>query len=317
MGQSISATELFEAIEKRLDVRWLSGTAGGDRQLEVDEMQTDRPSMVGFLNLIHPNAIQILGNEELAFLRSLKSQELQSTLVDIAAKQPVALVFADGCEVPGEWSDLVEESQTPIWQSPRSGTEVVGQTRHFLSKRLARKTTLHGVFMEVFSIGVLITGDPGAGKSELALELITRSHRLIGDDAPEMTQIAPDVIDGTCPPILQDCLEVRGIGVLNVRAMFGDDSVKANKYLRLIVHLKLMPNGVVDGETDRLRGDYTYREVLGLDVPVITIPVAPGRNIAVLVEAAVRNHILKMKGFDAAREFIRRHNEELRVASAK
>ena len=316
MSQSISARELFEAIEKRLDVVWLSGREGGDREIVVDEKQSDRPSMVGFLNLVHPNAVQILGNEEFEYLDALPATERAATLVDIVAKHPVALIFADGRDVPDEWTHVVEESPTPVWRSSRSGTEVVGQTRHFLSRRLARKTTLHGVFMEVFSIGVLVSGDPGAGKSELALELITRGHRLIGDDAPQMTQIAPDIIDGTCPEVLQDCLEVRGLGVLNVRAMFGDNAVKGNKYLRLIVHLKLMAQGVVDEELDRLRGDYTYRQVLGFDIPVITIPVAPGRNIAVLVEAAVRNHILKMKGFDAAREFIRRHNEELRLASS-
>lgn len=316
MTQSISAGELFEAVHKRLGLTWVAGKEGHDREILVDEKQSDRPSLVGFLNLVHPNAVQILGNEELQFLAALDDAERKTTLADIIRKCPVAIIFADGRDIPDEWSEPVRTSPTPVWKTDHSGTAVVGQTRHFLSRRLARNTTMHGVFMEVFSIGVLITGDPGAGKSELALELITRGHRLIGDDAPEMTQIAPDIIDGTCPDVLQDCLEVRGLGVLNVRAMFGDNAVKGNKYLRLIIHLKLMSQGVVDGEMDRLRGDYTYRPVLGLDIPVITIPVAPGRNIAVLVEAAVRNHILKMKGFDAAREFIRRHNEELRVASS-
>ena len=165
----------------------------------------------------------------------------------------------------------------------------------------------------VFSIGVLITGDSGSGKSELALELITRGHRLIADDAPVMTLIAPDILDGTCPELLQDCLEVRGLGVLNVRAMFGDSAIKSNKYLRLIVHLDLaaFENAAARNEIDRLHGDVSYRNILGLEVPVITIPVAPGRNIAVIVEAAVRNHNLKLKGYDAAAEFLKRHEDFL------
>ncbi len=159
---------------------------------------------------------------------------------------------------------------------------------------------------------ILILGESGTGKSELALELITRGHRLVADDAPEFTLIAPDVIDGTCPDMLRDLLEVRGLGVLNVRDMFGQTAVKPSKYLRLIVHLKPQK---LDAPTDpmtRLTGDVGYREVLGVQVPQIIIPVAPGRNIAVLAEAAVRSHMLKSKGFDPAQTFIDRQAHQMR-----
>ena len=165
--------------------------------------------------------------------------------------------------------------------------------------------------MEVFTIGVLISGDPGSGKSELALELLNRGHRLIADDAPEFTRISPDIIDGTCPEVLQDCLEVRGLGVLNVRRMFGDAAIKLNKFLRLLIYLDLPKDGVTPGIKDRLRGDSGAQEVLGLSIPRITVPVLAGRNMAVMAEAAVRDFMLKMKGYDAASAFIERHSRIL------
>jgi HPr kinase/phosphorylase len=162
--------------------------------------------------------------------------------------------------------------------------------------------------MEIYSIGVLITGDSGLGKSELALELVNRGHRLVADDAPEFTQIAPDVLDGHCPELLQDLLEVRGLGIMNIRQMFGDTAVKRNKYLRLIVHL-VRAGDVTDPEgLARLTGETAARPVLGLDVPVFNLPVAPGRNLAVLTEAAARLHILRAKGDDPAAAFLARHS---------
>ena len=181
-----------------------------------------------------------------------------------------------------------------------------------LARTLAQQITLHGVLMEVYSIGVLITGESGTGKSELALELITRGHRLVADDAPEFTLIAPDVIDGTCPEMLRDLLEVRGLGVLNVRDMFGQTAVKPSKYLRLIVHLKPQKLDAPGDAMTRLTGDVGYRDVLDVQVPQIVIPVAPGRNIAVLTEAAVRSHMLKTKGLDPAQTFIDRQAHQMR-----
>jgi HPr kinase/phosphorylase len=161
---------------------------------------------------------------------------------------------------------------------------------------------------------VLITGESGAGKSELALELVTRGHRLVADDAPEFTQIAPDVLDGACPDLLQDLLEVRGLGILNVRQMFGDTAVKRNKYLRLIVHLKKPQAEPQTSGMERLIGDLGSRRLLDLDVPMITLPVMAGRNLAVLTEAAARAHILRIKGVDPAAAFMARHSHFLERA---
>ena len=306
MNRHLSAHELFDEVRTRLELTWVAAHEGGDKRIEISEGRQRRPSLVGYLNLIHPNKIQILGAEEIAFLDGLPVTNRRTTVQRIMKLQPAVVIVARNLDPPEDVLTAARKAHVPVWRSAKRGHDLLTYLQYHLARALAARTTLHGVFLEVYSIGVLITGEAGAGKSELALELITRGHRLIADDAPEFTLIAPDVIDGTCPDMLQDCLEVRGLGVLNVREMFGDTAVKRNKYLRLIVHLG--PT-VADGDHDgmkRLYGDVSNYKVLDVDVPRLVIPVAPGRNLAVLVEAAVRNHVLKSKGIDAAQTFIDR-----------
>ena len=205
--------------------------------LEAVETVARRPSLAGYLNIIYPNKVQILGTEELAWLDGLDSRQRWETIQKIIGFRPLALVISKNQSCPEDLRIAAEESETPLWNSPRRGHELLNHLQYKLARTLAPRVTLHGVFMEIYSIGVLITGESGSGKSELALELVTRGHRLVADDAPEFTQIAPDVLDGACPDLLQDMLELRGLGVLNIRQMFGDTAVKRNKYLRMIVHL--------------------------------------------------------------------------------
>src|SRR5690554_2009549 len=309
----ITARELFDQLEQRLALRWVAGQHGEQRVLESGEHLARRPALAGYLNTIHANKVQILGSEELTYLDGLDPRQRLETLARIVNDTPLALVVANNRDIPDDLRDAANESGTPLWISERRGHELLTYFQYHLARALARRITLHGVFMEVHSIGVLLTGESGLGKSELALELISRGHRLVADDAPEFTQIAPDMLDGTCPEMLQDLLEVRGIGILNIRQMFGDTAVKRNKYLRLIVHLArpgaepaLHEDGMV-----RLTGDLGHRRVLDLDVPMITLPVMPGRNLAVLTEAATRTHILRSKGIDPAAAFLARHSHFL------
>lgn len=311
MNASITAADLFEQQRERLGLRWVAGQRGADRLLEAVETVARRPSLAGYLNIIYPNKVQILGSEELAWLDALDSRQRWETIEKIIQFRPLALVISKSQSCPEDLRLAAEESDTPLWVSPRRGHELLNHLQYHLARTLAPRVTLHGVFMEIYSIGVLITGEAGSGKSELALELVTRGHRLVADDAPEFTQIAPDVLDGTCPELLQDLLEVRGLGVLNIRQMFGDTAVKRNKYLRLIVHLtrpslEPHPRGL-----ERITGELGVRRVLDLDVPMITLPVMPGRNLAVLTEAATRTHLLRAKGVDPAAAFMARHSHFL------
>jgi len=170
--------------------------------------------------------------------------------------------------------------------------------------------TLHGVFLDVFGVGVLLTGDSGIGKSELALGLVNRGHRLVADDAVDFQRINQETIIGTSPPLLQDFLEVRGLGVLNIRVMFGDKAIKRNKRLQLIIKIIALSREELK-TIDRLHGMYCYQNILDMEIPEVSIPVAPGRNLAVLVESAVRNQVLKHTGYVASEEFIKRQQELL------
>jgi HPr kinase/phosphorylase len=319
VNAQITARELFDEQAERLGLRWIAGQRGESRVLEAVRTVARRPSLAGYLNKIYPNKVQILGTEELAWLDTLDSRQRWETIEKIIQFRPLALVISKDQPAPADLVEAADESDTPLWGSPRRGHELLNHLQYHLARKLAPRVTLHGVFMEIYSIGVLITGDAGAGKSELALELITRGHRLVADDAPEFTQIAPDVLDGTCPEMLQDMLEVRGLGVLDIREMFGDTAVKRNKYLRLIVHLT-QPSLAAGGAGDvdglgRLTGELGARRVLDLDVPTITLPVMPGRNLAVLTEAAARTHILRAKGVDPAAAFMARHSHFLERGS--
>jgi HPr kinase/phosphorylase len=315
MTARISAHELYEQLRERLGLRWLAGQTGQQRVLEAGDTVARRPSLAGYLNTIYPNKLQILGSEELSWLDGLDSRLRWETIEKIIQFRPLALVISKDQACPEDLRIAAEETDTPLWISPRRGHELLNHLQYHLARKLAPRVTLHGVFMEIYSIGVLITGESGSGKSELALDLVTRGHRLVADDAPEFTQIAPDVLDGTCPDLLQDLLEVRGLGVLSIRQMFGDTAVKKNKYLRLIVHLTKPHLEPQAAGLERITGDLSVRRLLDLDVPQITLPVMPGRNLAVLTEAAARGHILRAKGVDPAAAFMARHSHFLERSS--
>lgn len=311
MARTLTAADLYDQLHERLGLDWLAGQEHGASTVLSEGDMSSRPALAGYLNLIHPNRVQVLGREEMDFLDALGTEERATTLRQIFRDTLLAVVVGDSLEPPGDLLAAANEAAKPLFVSATSSYELVNFMQYRISSALARRCTLHGVFMEVFTIGVLVTGDAGSGKSELALELLNRGHRLIADDAPEFTQISPEIIDGTCPEALQDCLEVRGLGVLNVREMFGDAAIKLNKFLRLIIHLQVPEDITRPPRVDRLRGNATTQRVLDLDIPHITLPVLAGRNMAVIAEAAVRDFMLRMKGYDATADFIERHSRIL------
>lgn len=307
MTRKLMAADLFDHYKGQLDLSWVAGHAGQDRLLRPDPAAAKGGAvlgaLVGHMNLSNPNRVQVLGAAEIRYLLSLEKLIYDDVLNQLFHHEPCFIVVADDQPVPSELSRLADQHGVVLLASKLPSYKLVNHLQYFLSNLLAEKITLHGVFLEVKSIGVLLIGDSGIGKSELAFELITRGHRLIADDAPEFYRIAPDTINGVCPDVLDGFLEVRGLGVLNIRAMFGDNAIKQNKYLRLIINLKDLAQDNA-WEIDRLYGSTRMRSILEVDVPEITLPVAAGRNLAVLVEGAALKHILHLKGYDAAQDFI-------------
>ena len=261
--------------------------------------------MVGPFNMIRPNRIQIIGPPEQQHIISLDKPDYQKCLQSLFKTQPAAIIFTDDLAPSPECVQMADQANTALLLTSQPDYRIICHLLAHFSKPDSESTILHGVFMEVLGKGVLLSGMPAAGKSELALELVSRGHRLVADDATEFTRVDNQTLNGHCPPVLQDFLEVRGLGILNIRAMFGNSAIKPNKVLHLIIDLQ--PQDDTNHEKfDRLKGSHSNCSILGVEVPQTTLPVAPGRNLAIQVETAVRQHLLLLDGYDAAEDFAQR-----------
>lgn len=301
----ISVNQLFADKGDKLGLTWVAGKAGGNKLLTSDTVQKLSLALIGYLNFVHPNRVQVLGCAEMDYLRSLTPEALTQSMDNLFRTELAAIIVANGESVPQLLREAADRTLTPLFTSHEQSPDMMNILRHYLAQVLAESTVRHGVFMEVQGMGVLITGDSAVGKSELALELITRGHRLVADDVVEFYQVSPDMLEGRCPPMLQDFLEVRGLGVLDIRALFGEDAIKLKKNLRLIVHLEKLTEKTMSH--DRLNINAYSQKILAISIPEVRIPVAAGRNIAVLVEVAARNHILQLRGINSTQKFIERH----------
>lgn len=311
MSRSLEIQSVYKALQEKLGLVWLTGEQYKERPVHTTDEDSQEVSLVGHLNLIIQHRVQILGHKELEYLDSLKKNSRKDTLSQLFSGQTTLVVIANSMPPPTDLEAAAVASQVPLLSSAPPSEEVIENLQHYLANYFADKITLHGVFMEVLGTGVLITGDSSIGKSELALELLTRGHRLIADDATEFSRVAPDTLLGTCPEMLRDFLEVRGLGILNVRAMFGASAIKQQRNLRLIVVLQDIEDAI---QMDRLHGSRQIRKIQDVNIPEVTLPVGPGRNLAVLLEVAVRNHILNAKGYDASQAFIERQKRRLENA---
>ena len=307
---ALTTTALFTQIQNNLQLSWWAGNKTSEKGFVRLSFKSSELGLVGYFNLIHANQAQILGKTELNFFKQAEGDILENALAKLFQRPSAAIFIADKLKPPAIFKEHSVKYDLPIICSRLSSNELIDQLRYYLSQALAKKETLHGVFMEVISVGVLITGQSGLGKSELALDLVSRGHRLIADDAPEFARIAPDTINGTCPELLQDFLEVRGLGVLNIREMYGDSAIKTNKYLRLIIELIPLKTTASKSE-DRIGLSEKKTNVLGVNISSISLPVAPGRNLAVLVEAAVRDHLLIKHGYNAGDDFVQRQKDAM------
>ena len=265
--------------------------------------------LVGYLNYIHPYRVQILGEREVAYLTRGTEEDCVRRVSRIVTLEPPVLVLADGQTAPEALYRVCERAQIPMFATPESSAFVIDVLRAYLSKHFADRTTMHGVFMDILGLGVLITGESGLGKSELGLELISRGNGLVADDAVDLFRINQTTIEARCPELLQNLLEVRGIGLLDIRGIFGETAVRRKMRLKLIVHLVRREN--FERDYERIPTEPLTQDVLGIPVRKVVIQVVAGRNIAVLVEAAVRNTILQLRGINTYDEFVERHRKAM------
>ncbi len=307
----ISADLLFEAFRSQLRWEWIAGLGASERHFDEVAVRAARSGadLVGYLNYIHPYRVQILGEREASYVSKTTPDDCARRIARIVTLEPPMVVIADGQTAPDELIAMCERAQIPLFATQESAAFVIDVLRAYLSKHFADRTTMHGVFMDILGLGVMITGESGLGKSELGLELISRGNGLVADDAVDLYRINQATIEGRCPELLQNLLEVRGIGLLDIRAIFGETAVRRKMRLKLIVHL--VRKETLERDYERLPHEPLTQDVLGVPVRKVVIQVVAGRNIAVLVEAAVRNSILQLRGVDTYQEFIARHQRAM------
>ncbi|MDP1654765.1 MAG: HPr(Ser) kinase/phosphatase [Hylemonella sp.] len=311
----VSAEVMFEEFRHRLRWEWVAGLGASERRFDEVAVRAARSGadLVGYLNYIHPYRVQVLGEREVAYLTNATPGDCERRVTRITTLEPPVLVLADGQAAPPGLIAMCEQAQIPMFATPDSSAYVIDVLRSYLSKHFADRTSMHGVLMDILGLGVLITGESGLGKSELGLELISRGHGLVADDAVDLYRINQATIEGRCPELLRNLLEVRGIGLLDIKAIFGETAVRRKMRLKLIVHL--VRRETLERDYERIPYEPLTQDVLGIPVRKVVIQVVAGRNLAVLVEAAVRNTILQLRGIDTYQEFVERHHKAMGEAN--
>lgn len=299
--------ELIEANLEKLKFSWIAGREGGDTAIDLQCFASS--DLVGHLNLIHPGRIQVFGRQEIEYFSRIDDNRKQHVINKLIAGDPPAIVVAESFQAHPLMVQACDNAKVPLLATPLSAAEIIDFLRIYINKWLAPTTMMHGVFMDVLGMGVLICGESGLGKSELGLELISRGHGLVADDVVEFARVAPNLIEGRCPELIRNLMEVRGVGLLDIKAIFGETAVRRKMRLKLIVHL--VRRASLELHQERLVTEPQYQEVLGLPMRKVMLPVAAGRNLAVLLEAAVRNFILQMRGINTLDEFMVRQQKAM------
>ncbi len=307
----ISAEALFEEHRAALHWEWVAGHAHPERRFDEAAVRSAQSAadLIGYLNYIHPYRVQLVGRREVAYLLNSAPEDQERRISRIVTLEPPVVIVADGQTPPDRLVAMCDRADIPLFVTAESAGQVIDVVRGYLGQLFAERNTRHGVFMDILGLGVLLTGESGLGKSELGLELISRGHGLVADDAVDLYRVSQTSIEGRCPELLMNLLEVRGIGLLDIKSIFGETAVRRKMRLKLIVHL--VRKEIMERDFERLPYEPLNEDVLGIPIHKVVIAVDAGRNLAVLVEAAVRSTILQLRGIDTYREFIERHQRAM------
>ncbi len=304
-GPGVAVAELLDAAAQPLLLDLAAGRSGLDHRVHLPRVQRPGLALTGYTDYIRYGRVQIVGSSELGYLRKLAPRRRSAILAKLCDCRISCFVVTKGLVPPTELLSAAEARGIPVLTTHLESTTFIKLLSAFLEERLATRLHLHSVLLDVFGLGVLILGESGIGKSECALDLIDRGHRLVADDVVEIKRMG-DVLVGVSPNLTRFHMELRGLGVLNIKDLYGVSSMRLSKRVELVVQLERWEAGK---EYDRLGlRDETFL-ILGVEVPLARMPVAPGRNIALLVEVAARNQLLREGGYDAARRFVERVDE--------
>jgi HPr kinase/phosphorylase len=298
---------LTDQAAEDLNLQLLSGADGLDNIINRPRIQMPGLALAGFLEHIHSGRIQILGKSELTFLKERPPSERTRIVSQLCRQGGSCFIVTSGQEPPPELTTETERHGVPLLQTDLSASITVDSLTRYLEDRLAPRVVIHGVLLDIYGLGVLLLGDSGVGKSECALDLVVRGHRLVSDDVVEISRRGEHLL-GTGPELTRYHMELRGVGIVNVKDLFGVAAVRFAKFLEYVIRLDPWRSGK---RYDRLGLDEKCYEILGIELPYVEMPVGPGRNLSVLIEVAARNHLLKRKGYHPARELARRLGRRL------
>lgn len=301
MGETtLSIQELLDDTEYGLNLSLLAGERGLSNRVDSPRIQKPGLALAGYTEHLHADRIQILGNTEISYLNQI-DQALAETCIEQLCSFPIScFVITKGLEPPGFFLRKVEKAGIPTLNSPLQSSTFISLITKFLEERLLPYTHLHGVLMDVLGVGILLTGKSGIGKSECALDLVIRGHRLVADDMVMVKKKMPAALVGQAEESIQHLMEIRGLGIINIKDLYGVSSIREKK----IVDIKLeLVEWDPQHEYDRLGVDDRRAEILGVEIPHVIIPVRPGRNLGSIIEVAARNFLLKGMGYHSARDF--------------
>ena len=297
-----------EKLVKILNLELFTGEKGLHKHIKNTDISRPGLEMAGYFSHYAADRIQLLGTTELSFYNLLPDEERLGRMRKLCRPETPAIIVTRGLEPPQELIEASQEMDTPLIVSKDATTSLMSRLTTFLEHELAQSTSLHGVLVDVYGVGVLITGDSGIGKSETALELVKRGHRLVADDNVEIRQITKGELIGTPPKLIEHLLEIRGLGIINVMTLFGAGSILTEKQIRLNINLE---NWNKDKLYDRVGLNEETLKILDTEITKKTVPVRPGRNVAVIIEVAAMNYRLNIMGINTAEEFNQRLNEEI------
>ncbi len=305
MLKKIKVSELVQ----RFKMEVVTGEEGLNRPISVADLYRPGLEMAGYFEYHPKERVQLLGKTELSFFEQLLPEQKKDRMMMLCDDATPCIIITRGLDIPPELIEAAGPKKLPVLRSVTGTTTLLSsRITGFLESRLAPTTTIHGVLVDVYGVGMLITGTSGIGKSETALELVKRGHRLIADDAVEISQTADNTLYGTAPDLIKHLLEIRGVGIINVMTLFGAGAIRNEKKITLIVRLETWQE---DKQYDRLGLDEETTKIIDTDLPLVTIPVRPGRNLAVILEVAAMNYRLKRMGYNAALQFTNKLTESI------